>query len=142
MVDLRPSPNNAKLNRPRSQLLAVITPILQRQIFAVARSKSFGIRSIAILLPFLLLSVVAGQYRFDNYSTDNGLPQNSVHAILQTRDGYLWFTTFDGLIRYDGVRLVVFDKATTRGLVSNRFDSLLETPDGVLWAGTQDGGVK
>jgi ligand-binding sensor domain-containing protein len=30
---------------------------------------------------------------------DNGLPQNSVRDILQTRDGYLWLTTFDGLVR-------------------------------------------
>ncbi len=94
-----------------------------------------------VIFLFSFLTLTKAQYRFDTYSTDNGLPQNSVHAILQTREGYLWFTTFDGLIRYDGVRLVVFDKATTPGLVSNRFDSLYETPDGVLWAGTQDGGL-
>jgi ligand-binding sensor domain-containing protein/signal transduction histidine kinase len=95
------------------------------------------------LLILLLFSVqpIRAQYRFDTYSTDDGLPQNSVHSIVQTRDGYLWFTTFDGLIRYDGVRFAIFDKASTKGLVSNRFSSLFQASDGALWAGTQDGGV-
>src|SRR5438045_3012156 len=49
------------------------------------------------------------QYHFDVWTTDNGLPQNSVSAILQGRDGFLWFTTNDGLVRYDGVRFTVFN---------------------------------
>jgi ligand-binding sensor domain-containing protein len=81
------------------------------------------------------------QYRFDSRSTADGLPQNSVHSILQTRDGYLWFTTFDGLVRYDGVRFTIFARAGTRGLGSNRFFTLYEAADGSLWAGTQDGGL-
>jgi ligand-binding sensor domain-containing protein len=50
---------------------------------------------------FLLLSAPAAfsQYRFDVLNTSNGLPQNTVDAILQTRDGYIWLTTFDGLMR-------------------------------------------
>lgn len=40
------------------------------------------------------------QYRFDNWTTDEGLPQNSVSAILQTRDGYLWLTTAAGASPY------------------------------------------
>jgi ligand-binding sensor domain-containing protein len=51
------------------------------------------------------------QYRFDHWTADNGLPQNSVRDIVQTGDGYLWFTTFDGLVRFDGVRFTVSTKA-------------------------------
>ncbi len=51
------------------------------------------------------------QYRFDHWTADNGLPQNSVRDIVQTRDGYLWLTTFDGLVRFDGVRFTVFSRA-------------------------------
>src|SRR5947208_5626417 len=40
--------------------------------------------------------------------TDDGLPQNAVNAILQTRDGYLWLATFDGLVRFDGLEFTVF----------------------------------
>lgn len=53
--------------------------------------------------------------RFDVWTTDNGLPQNSIYSIIQTRDGYIWFTTFGGLVRYDGVRFTVFDKSACRG---------------------------
>ena len=81
------------------------------------------------------------QYRFDNWTTDEGLPQNSVSAILQTRDGYLWLTTAAGLVRFDGLRFTVFDKSNTKGLTSVRFSSLFEDEDGSLWIGTEDGGL-
>ena len=55
------------------------------------------------------------QYRFDKWSTDEGLPQNTVSAILQTRDGYLWLATAGGLVRFDGLRFTVFDKGNTKG---------------------------
>lgn len=70
-----------------------------------------------------------------------GLPQNSVQAILQTRDGYLWFTTFDGLVRFDGARFTVFNTGNSSGLKSNRFTTLFEDRDGALWAGTEDAGL-
>ena len=56
-----------------------------------------------------------GQYRFDSWTTDNGLPQNGVREITQTPDGYLWFTTFDGLVRFDGGKFTVFDKNNSKG---------------------------
>ena len=80
-------------------------------------------------------------YRFDGWATDDGLPQNSVLAVTQTRDGYLWFTTFDGLTRFDGVKFTVFDKTNTAAVVGNRFTSLLEDADGALWAGSEYGGL-
>jgi ligand-binding sensor domain-containing protein len=56
------------------------------------------------LTSVVFVQTVSAQYRFDMWTTDNGLPQNSIINILQTSDGYLWMTTFDGLVRYDGVR--------------------------------------
>ncbi len=81
------------------------------------------------------------QYRFDHWTTDNGLPQNSVRDILQTRDGYLWLTTFDGLARFDGVRFTVFNKSNSPGLASNRFLQLFEDRSGDLWASLETGGL-
>ena len=81
------------------------------------------------------------QYRFDNWTTDDGLPQNTVSAILQTRDGYLWLATAGGLVRFDGLRFTIFDKSNTKGLTSVRFSSLCEDADGSLWIGTEDGGL-
>jgi ligand-binding sensor domain-containing protein len=81
------------------------------------------------------------QYRFKSWTTDTGLPQNTVYDIRQTRDGYLWLSTFDGLVRFDGVRFTVFNKGNTQGISSNRFLSFYEDMRGDLWAGTEDGGV-
>jgi signal transduction histidine kinase/ligand-binding sensor domain-containing protein len=84
---------------------------------------------------------VHAQYRFESWTTDTGLPQNSINDIKQTRDGYIWLTTFDGLVRFDGVRFTVFDKGNTKGINSNRFLRLFEDANGDLWAGTEEGGL-
>ena len=55
------------------------------------------------------------QYAHQVWKTDNGLPQNSIQAILQTRDGYIWLGTERGLVRFDGVQFTVFDKGNTPG---------------------------
>lgn len=59
------------------------------------------------------LITATAQYRFDSWTTENGLPQNSVYSIIQTQDGYLWLTTLDGLARFDGVKFTVFNKANS-----------------------------
>src|SRR5262249_5815960 len=79
------------------------------------------------------------RYRIDSWTTNNGLPQNSVNAILQTRDGYLWLTTADGLVRYDGVSFTVFDRSNSNGITTTRLDALFEASDGALWIGTEMG---
>src|SRR5689334_15958883 len=92
----------------------------------------------------LLAAVAFAQpqpYRFDHWTTDNGLPQNTVRQILQARDGYLWLTTFDGLARFDGVRFTVFDKGNTPAITNNRLTALYEDKDGTLWIGADQGEV-
>ena len=79
------------------------------------------------------------QYHFDSWTTDNGLPQNGIRAITQTPDGYLWFTTFDGLVRFDGVKFTVFDKNNTNGIINNRFVTMQAFADGSVWAGSEAG---
>ncbi|MGH8442539.1 MAG: two-component regulator propeller domain-containing protein [Nevskiaceae bacterium] len=70
-----------------------------------------------------------------------GLPQSSVYAIQQTRDGYLWLATQEGLARFDGVRFTVFDTKTTDQIRHNDVWTLLEDFDGALWIGTRGGGL-
>ena len=100
---------------------------------------------VALLWGLAVLPFVAGragaQSRFDHWTAQNGLPQNSVRAVVQTRDGYLWFTTFDGLVRFDGVRFTVFNKSNSPGLPSNRFVRLFEDRFGDLWATLEGGEV-
>lgn len=84
-------------------------------------------------------SPFARQYIQTVWTVQDGLPQNSVNAILQTRDGYLWLGTFGGLARFDGVRFTVFNSGNTPGLKGNRILSLYEDRAGMLWIGTETG---
>ena len=70
---------------------------------------------------------------------ENGLPQNSIHAMAQTADGYLWLGTEAGLVRFDGVQFAVFDRGSKPGLPDNDVRCLLAAPDGALWIGTGEG---
>jgi len=73
----------------------------------------------------------------ESWTVQDGLPVNSVTALLQSRDGYLWIATFDGLVRFDGVRFTVFTPSNSPGLPSSRVLTLLEARDGTLWLGTE-----
>jgi hypothetical protein len=53
----------------------------------------------------------AESFVHESWTVEDGLPVNSVNALLQSRDGYLWIATFDGLVRFDGVRFTVFNAA-------------------------------
>jgi len=83
----------------------------------------------------------AAQYRYDVWTADNGLPQNIVRGIYQAPDGFLWISTFDGLVRFDGVHFVIFNKSNTPGIDSNRFGAMYGDPPGDLWLNTEGGGL-
>ena len=81
------------------------------------------------------------QFTHELWTTDDGLPQNSVNAVAQTSDGYLWIGTQEGLVRFDGVQFTTFDKSTTPQLKNNYITSLLVDSNDKLWIGTYDGGL-
>src|SRR4051812_156795 len=99
---------------------------------------------VAMLGVFFLAARPAGAGRPEDWSirgwqTEHGLPQNAVTALIQTRDGYLWVGTFNGLARFDGLRFTVFDAAQTGSLQTGRVTSLFEDAAGTLWAGEETG---
>lgn len=81
-------------------------------------------------------------YAHDAWRMGDGLPQESVTAILQTRDGYLWLATLDGLARFDGVNFKTFNLIRAAGIGSNVVSALVEDRDGALWIGTAAGLVR
>jgi signal transduction histidine kinase/ligand-binding sensor domain-containing protein/DNA-binding response OmpR family regulator len=81
------------------------------------------------------------EYHQDTWSVDQGLPQSSVYTISQTVDGYIWFGTELGLVRFDGLRFEVFDKNNTPGIANNTILSLMEDHNHTLWIGTSGGGI-
>jgi len=79
------------------------------------------------------------QYAHETWGAKDGLPEGSVLAVRQTRDGYLWLGTQAGLVRFDGVRFAAFSESTP-GLRQHSFArDLLEGPDGTVWAGLVGG---
>src|SRR5437588_10460397 len=81
------------------------------------------------------------QYSRTVWTQERGLPQDTIRAITQTRDGYLWLGTDEGLARFDGYEFVVFNKAHG-DLPDNSITALAASGDGTLWIGTQTGLVE
>jgi ligand-binding sensor domain-containing protein/anti-sigma regulatory factor (Ser/Thr protein kinase) len=100
-----------------------------------------------LLLSYLLVRVcaVSGQQArlfFENYSSDQGLSQNSCYTIAQDADGFMWFGTQDGLNRYDGKQFRVYLPQNEIGkkLPSNYISSLFfDSRKNLLWVGTIGG---
>lgn len=78
-------------------------------------------------------------YTHDEWTTDDGLPQNTILTVLQSTSGYVWLGTYEGLVRYNGTSFSVYDSRNTDVLTNHAIISLLETPDSALWIGTRSG---
>jgi signal transduction histidine kinase/ligand-binding sensor domain-containing protein len=79
------------------------------------------------------------QYLVDHWTTRDGLPRNTVQAVAQTPDGFLWVGTEGGLVRFDGVRFVAFDPPEAPALRGADVFALMAGRDGSLWIGTAGG---
>jgi len=83
-----------------------------------------------------------GEYTRTVWEGSDGLPMNTVHDLLQTRDGYMWLATEEGVVRFDGTKFDVFDPRTTPGLPGEDVKSLFEAGDGSLWIGMTGGAAR
>src|SRR5579872_6331751 len=119
-------------------------------VVAQRRQADFAGRIAAVLLADLLIGLLIAPIHAQTYpsqhlptvwQTEQGLPQNTVNAILQDHEGYLWIGTFGGLARFDGERFRVLDAGATPGFDNNNILSLYESRPGVLWIGTVAGGL-
>jgi diguanylate cyclase (GGDEF)-like protein len=75
------------------------------------------------------------------WESTNGLPNDSVEAVLQTRDGYLWVATERGLSRFNGSEFHNFTRLNTPALKESYVSALFEARDGTLWIGTALNGL-
>lgn len=95
----------------------------------------FAVWSIALAIPFaaraLDPSKALTQYTHEAWTGENDLPQTTVQAIFQTRDGYLWLGTQEGLVRFDGVHFTQMDARDVGDIFEGR--------DGTLWVCTYQG---
>ena len=99
------------------------------------------VTGIAIVVPAFALdpSKAFSQYVQSSWALQNGLQQKSVMAVAQTRDGFLWLATEEGLVRFNGRTFVTFDERNAPGLGDRFIRSIAAAPDGSLWIGTMSG---
>jgi len=97
-----------------------------------------------ILVSSFLLSLDSNkeldEYFIRTWTVQSGLPINSITALIQTEDGYIWVGTRAGLARFDGVRFKTFTRQDSP-LSNDKITSLYEDANNVLWIGTDGGGL-
>lgn len=116
---------------------------------AQPRRSAKGRWSRALLFAAALLSGAPGVaaeralqdlYR-DHWTTRDGLPHNSINAIAQTPEGYLWFATWEGLVRYNGQSFTQFDRRHIPALKDGALRALHVDASGRLVAGGARGSL-
>ena len=98
---------------------------------------------ILILWSFSIFGSGSGPFRnyiHRGWSSDEGLPQNSVYSIAQDKQGFLWMGTAEGLVKFDGTEFELFDKYTTSTIESNVILAIL-VDENCLWIGVKSGGI-
>ncbi len=126
------NPNGLALGRPSfSRLPGVSAGRLRTLLFCVALAAAPA----CALEP----STTLASYARQSWVMENGLPQNTVQALAQTHDGFVWLGTEIGLVRFDGNSFVLFDRNSKPALPGNDVRCLFESRDGTLWIGTSEG---
>ncbi len=76
---------------------------------------------------------------FEHLTIADGLPENSVSCILQDHLGYMWFGTQNGLVRYDGYSMKIFqpDSNDSLSISERHIQTIYEDKSGTIWIGTQ-----
>ncbi|HMQ87162.1 MAG TPA: ATP-binding protein [Flavilitoribacter sp.] len=87
---------------------------------------------------------IAQQLRFERYTMEDGLSNPGTYwlkSLIQDREGFLWFTTFNGLNRFDGKNFKVFqyNDQLPKSLGDNLTTGICEADDGRIWVGTASG---
>ena len=80
-------------------------------------------------------------YSRETWTTRDGLPHNQVNGIAQTREGYLWFATWEGAVRYNGQEFRSFGRQNVPEIRDNGIRSVRVAPGGALVVATSRGGA-
>jgi ligand-binding sensor domain-containing protein len=112
-------------------------------------SQSRKSRSIRLLLVVLLLASgwmfasapPRAQFTRSLWKVQDGLPEATVQALVETQEGYLWVGTTGGLTRFDGTHFTPYGSSLLSPPAVNSIFCLVAAPDGSLWIGTEGGGL-
>ena len=97
------------------------------------------LKNLLWLAGWLVPEMLCAQVAYHNFNSNDGLPSNEVYCVHQDREGYLWFGTDHGVVKYNGYNFKTF--TTADGLTDNTIFSIKEDDDGQLWFLTLAGGI-
>src|SRR5262245_50116114 len=128
--------------------LRLMPPVAEQRDWIMRRLPSFhAALKLALACTLLAMAPCAfaldptldvSQYAHTSWKIRDGFSKGAIASIAQTPDGYLWFGTEFGLLRFDGVKNAPWQPPKQQ-LPSNYIFSLLATHDGALWIGTTKG---
>lgn len=84
---------------------------------------------------------IVDDFLYENWTSRDGLPHNSINAITQTSDGYLWFATWEGIARFNGKGFKYFTRGPQSGLIDSGVRALYADESGGLLAGGARGSL-
>lgn len=119
----------SETTRRRLHVLDVSIVIVAASILLLCCSSAYGLDP----------SIHVSQYSHTSWKIRDGFARETIDAIAQTQDGYLWLGTASGLLRFDGMRNVPWQPPAGQQLPSNTIMSLFASRDGSLWIGTSKG---
>ncbi len=81
------------------------------------------------------------QYILDKWSFQDGLPFSAIHSVTQSKDGYIWIATQEGLIRFDGIKFKKYTTKDTQPMFHNWITDVCSSKDGSIWFCTTNWGI-
>jgi ligand-binding sensor domain-containing protein/signal transduction histidine kinase len=80
-------------------------------------------------------------YIIDNWDTEKGLPSNSLLSLFQSSEGFIWISSYQGVLRFDGSEFVQYNKTNTPSFQTTGISTIAEDKQKRLWFGTYGGGI-
>lgn len=115
-----------------------------RWIGRLSLTRPFGLLLLGLIAPFQIFaldpSLPTSQYVLDHWGWARGLPEETISAIAQTPDGFLWIAHADGLIRFNGSTAAPSPWAST-GSLDRSIRAITLASDGTLWGITVTGTI-
>jgi len=110
------------------------------------KSKLFLLTQLLLVLTIeiIISTTLFGQKKnlvFRKITSSDGLPQNSVLSICEDKYGFMWFSTEDGVCKYDGVNFTIYknDPDDSTSLIHNYVQRIIKDTDGDIWFATESG---
>lgn len=104
----------------------------------IMKTLTFFILSLILSIPLIAYADGNKNLQFSQISTNEGLSQNTVRAILEDKKGFIWAGTLDGLNRYDGYKILANKPliGDLNSLIDHRIKDVFQDKDGYLWIKT------